>query len=122
MSNRLCSFFLLLGSKSKKCHLKGTIDNHNNCDCCSKTKDKLGGIVNDIRDIIESNISFSYLISTYSSEKSGVSRKNMFRKKRCKNGKYYIECIFHMNMSLLSTKNNIWLDCIYFFIQSKFFD
>ncbi len=121
MSNGFRSFFFLLGSKSEKCHLKGTIYDHNNCDCRRETKYSLGGIIDDKRDIIKGNIPFSDIIGTHSPKNSSIRSESMLRKKRCKNRKCYIEDVFHINMSLLSTKNNIWLDCIYFFIQSKFF-
>ena len=61
MRNRFCSFFLFLGGESEKCHLKSSVDDHNDGNGCRKAKDKRRRVAYDFWDIIEVNITIPKL-------------------------------------------------------------
>lgn len=104
---RLGSFFLLLGRESEKTHLKGPVDDHDDCDRCRESEDEIGGIVDDSRYVSETDISAPQFVGVDSAEYSGVrvcirirgGREYMLRKKRSSAGYEQEKKSFHKGMA-----------------------
>lgn len=73
MGDRFRSFLLFLRCESKKRHLKSSIDDHDDRNRRCKSEDESGRIIDDLRDIAETDIPFSDLIGAHSPEYSGIS-------------------------------------------------
>lgn len=121
MLYRLRPLLLLLRGQTEETHLKGPVDDHDNGNRRRKTEDKSGRIIDDLRDIAETDVPFPDLIGAHPSKYSriGIRREDVFRKEGCQSGREYIKGVFHMDV----TRDYISYlpDCIHFFEQSKFF-